>query len=258
MSPSTAEKRSAWQTLRPWLLLGGFVAVWWVLSTGAAQAESTPRLPAHVTERASALTHAGPVRHLADRAHRATETARHDATPVRDHVRTVSHETRSTVQATSTNVQDVVRGHLPADVAMLLHTTQSTVAHAVPGAVQVPEFPVTQGDSTHHGSRSKATIERSALGSTSSLQSLSDTLGTFPFELGARTLAALDHPFQAPFDMPAQAPVSGAFAPLTSILLIGLLDALSLATRSALQDSRPWRLARLPGGTSYDPGSSPD
>ena len=261
VSPATAGKRPSWHALRPWLLLGGFVAVWWILSTGTAQADSTPRVQAHVLETAKGLTHTGPVRHVAGRAHHVT-TARHETTPVRDRVKTVSHTTRSTVQVAATSIHEVVRGQLPGVVTKpvdrLLRTAESTVGHAVPGVVTLPESSSTQGNSAHTVSHAKATGASPAVTSTSSWQRLAGTVGAFPFELGARTLAALDKPFRAPFDLPTQAPVSAAFVPFTSILLIGLLDALSLGTRSALQDSRLWRLARLPGGTSYEPGSSPD
>ena len=39
---ATAHGRSSWRALRPVLVLGGFVAIWWALMTGVAQADSTP------------------------------------------------------------------------------------------------------------------------------------------------------------------------------------------------------------------------
>ena len=258
MSSATAEKRPSWHALRPWLLLGGFVAVWWILSTGAAQADSTPRL--HVAEQVSGLTQATPVRHLADHGHRVTTTAHHAATPVRDHVKTVSH---STVKAASTSIREVTSGHLPTIVTTpmktLTHTATSTVGDAVPSVVPVPESSTTQGNSAHRGSSSNTTDGSLSTVSTSSTTTgFLDTLEVTPIAFASRTAAALGGPFQGPLDAPASAPHSASFTSVVLLLLIGLLGALMLWNRFGLSDFRMWRLARLPGGATYDPGSSPD
>ena len=73
---ATAHGRSPWRALRPVLLLGGFVAIWWALMTGVAQAESTPH------------------HSLVDQV-RSEVKAQHHATPVRDVVRRVHHDVKA-------------------------------------------------------------------------------------------------------------------------------------------------------------------
>jgi hypothetical protein len=263
VSPATAEKRSRRHALRPWLLLGGFVAVWWILSTGTAQADSAPRLHLHVAESASGLKHAAPVKHLADRGHQVTRKATHHAaTPVRDDTKTISHATRTTVQATTTSIDEVAHGQAPTIVALpvtkLVDTAHNTVGDAVPSMVKLSESSTTQGDSASNRSTAKTATETfSTAVSSTSKSFFDDTLEVFPIAFAGRTAGALGQPFQAPASAPGQSPVSVSLA-LSFLLLIGLAGAFSLRNRSALQRSRMWRLARLPGGASYDPGSSPD
>jgi hypothetical protein len=263
VSPATAEKRPRLRALRPWLLLGGFVAVWWILATGTAQADSAPALPLHVAETASGLTHAAPVQPLVDRGHQVTRTTtRHAGTTVRDQAKTISHATRTTVQATTKSIDEVTHGQVPTIVAQpvtkVVDTTQGTVGDPAPGAVKLPQSSTTQGNSASHRSTAKTTIESFATAvSSTSKSAFDDTLEVFPIAFAGRTAGALEQPFQAPARAPGQAPVSVSMA-LSFILLIGLAGAFSLRNRSALQRSRMWRLARLPGGASIDPGSSPD
>jgi hypothetical protein len=263
VSPATAEKRSRLRALRPWFLLGGFVAVWWILATGTAQADTAPRLHLHVAESASALTHAAPVKHLVDRGHQVTRTTtRHAATTVRDHAKTISHATRTTVQATTKSIDEVTHGRVPTIVELpmtkLVDTAHSTVGDAVPSAVTLPESSMTQGDSATQRSIAKTPLASFATAAVSGSKSFfDDSLEVFPIAFAGRTAGALGGPFQAPTRAPGQAPVSVSMA-LSFLLLIGLAGAFSLRNRSALQRSRMWRLARLPGGTTYDPGSSPD
>src|SRR6478735_827884 len=74
---ATADRRSQWRALRPVLILGGFVAVWWALMTGVAQADSTPH------------------HHLVDHLRSQVQAEHHD-TPVRDAVRRVHHDVQAT------------------------------------------------------------------------------------------------------------------------------------------------------------------
>ena len=206
VAPTTAEKRSRWHALRPWLLLGGFVAVWWVLSTGTAQADSTPRL--HLVERVSGLTQATPVRHLADHGHQVKATAHHAATPVRDRVKTVSHVTHSTVTVAATSVREVTDGQLPSIVktpmTKLTRKATSTVGDAVPNVVPMPESSTTQGDSAHRGSNNDSAAESfSTVSSRSTTTAFLDTLEVTPIAFASRTAAALGGPFSGPLDAPA-------------------------------------------------------
>jgi hypothetical protein len=262
VTPATAEKRSVRHALRPWLLLGGFVAVWWILSTGTAQADTAPRLHLHVAETASEVTHASPVKHVADRGHQVTRTTtRHAATTVRDHAKTISHATRTTVQATTKSIDEVTHGQVPTIAALpvtkLVDTAHSTVGDAVPSVVKLPESSMTQGDSASDRSVARTAAESFAIIASNTSKGFDDSLEVFPIAFAGRTAGALGQPFQAPARAPGQSPVSVSMA-LSFLLLIGLAGAFSLRNRSALQRSRMWRLARLPGGASYDPGSSPD
>ena len=75
--PATADRRSQWRALRPVLILGGFVAVWWALMTGVAQADSTPH------------------HHLVDHLRSQVQAQHHD-TPLRDAVRRTHHDVKAT------------------------------------------------------------------------------------------------------------------------------------------------------------------
>ena len=59
---ATAHGRSPWRALRPVLVLGGFVAVWWALMTGVAQAESTPHHSLVDQVRSQVKAHTTPLR----------------------------------------------------------------------------------------------------------------------------------------------------------------------------------------------------
>src|SRR3954449_2671297 len=74
---ATAHGRPSWRALRPALVLGGFVAIWWALMTGVAHAD-TDHAPRH---------------HGLDAVR---TTAKAHLAPVRDAVRRVHHETRTT------------------------------------------------------------------------------------------------------------------------------------------------------------------
>src|SRR4051794_18393492 len=93
----TADRRSPRRALRLLLVLGGFAALWWVLMTGTAQADSGPR---H--------------HELRDTLRTATATV-HRAAPVteRHAVRRVVHATHATVARTSEAVHAVRRGTAP-------------------------------------------------------------------------------------------------------------------------------------------------
>src|SRR4051812_28711893 len=88
--PATADRRSQWRALRPVLGLGGFVAIWWALMTGAAQAETTPHHPL--------LDHV-----------RSQVQAEHHATPVRDAVRRVLHDVRATTEKVHHQARNTTR-----------------------------------------------------------------------------------------------------------------------------------------------------
>ena len=87
---ATAHGRSPWRALRPVLLLGGFVAIWWALMTGVAQADSTPH------------------HHLVDHLRSQVQAQHHD-TPVRDAVRRVHHDVKATTSKARHQVKESTR-----------------------------------------------------------------------------------------------------------------------------------------------------
>src|SRR5436190_23742707 len=89
-SSATAYGRSVWRVLRPAVVLGGFVAVWWALTTGVPHADTSPHGLANSVRHAvkahhsSHISHSSPVRDLARRVHHdARSTSSKVVSPVR-------------------------------------------------------------------------------------------------------------------------------------------------------------------------------
>src|SRR3954454_12417290 len=94
-----ADERTSRHALRALLLLGGFVAVWWALMTGVAQADSTPHhLLDQVRSQVPTKHHETPVRDALRRAHHDVQTT----------TRQVHHEVRNTARPVSRTVYTVV------------------------------------------------------------------------------------------------------------------------------------------------------
>ena len=137
--PATADRRSQWRALRPVLILGGFVAIWWALMTGVAQAESTPHhhLLDHVRSQVQAEHHATPVRDAVRRVHHdvraTTEKVHHQA---RNTTRPVTHTVSAVLDRTplapvTTKATKTIRTTLSSTVA----TTRALVAKSAAGPV---------------------------------------------------------------------------------------------------------------------------
>jgi hypothetical protein len=276
---TTAKERSSWRALRPVLILGGLVAVWWALMSGVAHADgphhrtALEQLPAHAKAH-----HATPVRNLADRAHRTHEQVgptraratgrvvhevRHQARPVTRTVASVVESTRvtsHTVRAVHTTVSGTV-----ARTRMLVRDTAASPGRDVVGQVVdrtagKPESSTGQGNS--HSSRPQGK------GSVTSFAQLASTAfdtggpGSATSTTADRVNPSIDG--RSPANGPRGAPAvpgpcaSPSGSGSSSSTPEGITGSSWLGLPSVLRDHHAWRLARLPGGPAYRPGSSPD
>jgi hypothetical protein len=274
VSSTTASGRSSLHALRPVLVLGGFVAIWWALMTGVAHADSTPH---HLLDSVGSQVkahHETPVRDLVRRVHhdvkatttRTTDQVRHQAKPV-------THTVAATVDSTplapvTTKVTKTVRTTVSDTVAktrsLLAKTAAGPVLDIVDGTVKTTvenaESSTLQGNSHFEGTVTKALgkqlSETSATTSASTVKPSGGSVGTH------RKLASDDAgaPVDSPRGLP---PVSDPCATPSgsssiSFAPVGITESSWLGTPSVLRDHRSWRLARLPGGPAYQPGCSPD
>ena len=274
----TAQGRSSWRALRPVLILGGFVAVWWALMTGVAHAD-TDRGPQHHgldALRTTAKAHVDqvrtPVRAVAHRVHheakatttRAAAPVRHQVRPVATTVKSVTSTVRSTPVVTKAEqaVRTTVSSAVTEADELLVETAVSPVVDTVDDVVEhsseIVESATGQGNS--HLAKHHSMAPRAAG---------SDVLPTPSAKVAPK--AAQAHSAAASTDSgdrPADAPISPSLPdPCTSpsgsgssssFAPVGVLESSLLVTPSVLRDHCMWRLARLPGGPAYQPGSSPD
>jgi hypothetical protein len=269
--PATADRRSQWRALRPVLILGGFVAVWWALMTGVAQADSTPHhhLVDHLRSQVQAQHHDTPLRDAVRRVHhdvQATTANAHHQTrnTTRPVTRTVSGVVDSTPLApATTKTTKAIRSTLTTTVAttraLVAKSTASPVVRAVEDtvkdAVEKPESSTGQGNShsPRHSAKafasSLATYSSSFLGQHSATldqpQASTDTGGPGDGPRGIPTLPG-------PCSSPSGPGTSSSFTP------VGITESSLLVMPRVLGDHHTWRLARLPVGPAYQPGSSPD
>lgn len=276
--PATAVRRSPWRALRPLLILGGFVAVWWALMTGVAQAESTPQhhgLDALKKTTQSVKTHVAPVRDVVKRVDRdvkattskatkqvhdvvrpatkpvvRTATSVVSSTPV---VKQVTQKLHTTVSETVAKTRELVRNTAAAPV---VDTVDEVVSHTIANG----ESSTVQGDSPSIAHPGKTSGH-------SSVELLSSALAASGH--GSATTAAMhrgapsiddESPADSPFGTPSVpdpcASPSGSGS--SSFTPVGIHESSLLVVPTVLRDHCSWRLARLPGGPAYEPGSSPD
>jgi hypothetical protein len=269
--PATADRRSQWRALRPVLILGGFVAVWWALMTGVAQADSTPHhhLVDHLRSQVQAQHHDTPLRDAVRRTH-------HD---VKATTGKVHHQARNTTRPVTRTVSTVVDSTPLAPVAAkattTIRTTLSTtvattralvaksaagpvvdaVEDAVKDAVENPESSTGQGNSHSPRHATKATDTLRA-------KLLSANFGQYsPTPDQAQASTDADGPGHGPRGIPSLpdpcASPSGS-GTSSSFTPVGITESSLLVMPRVLSDHHTWRLARLPVGPAYQPGSSPD
>jgi hypothetical protein len=272
---TTAPGRSSLHALRPVLILGGFVAIWWALMTGVAHADSTPshHLVDHLRSQATVATqhHDEPVRAAVRRVH-------HDVQATTTEVR---HQVRSTTRPVTQHVSAAVRKTPLAPVATkvteTIHTTLSetvatthavlvespvgavddVVSHTVKNATEKPGSSTGQGNShsLRHSAKAPATSTASSPSSTSGQPSES-SVAADRAPASSQGNGPLDSPFGAPsLPGPCASPSGSGSASSTPV---GIIESSLLVLPSVLSDHHTWRHARLPGGPAYQPGSAPD
>jgi hypothetical protein len=269
----TADRRSLWHALRPALVLGGFVALWWALMTGVAHADSKGEGRNNLTDtlRTSAKAHhKAPVREVARRVHHDVQAATSKAVaPARQHAAPIVRTTTTVVSETpvapvAEQVTQTVRRTASGTAA----TTRSLLTKVGAGpvtedvrdtirtTVQKPESSTVQGNSAskRHLRATSATLLPSA-GEASATQSAPTTE---PDRESASTDAGspVDGPLGSPSAPVPCAPAHGSGS--SSVTPVGIVESSWLSMPSVTDDLRSWRLARLPGGPAYEPGSSPD
>jgi hypothetical protein len=272
--PVTAARRSHWHALRPVLVLGGFVAVWWALMTGVAQADDGTahhqHLVDHLRSQVKAQQHT-PVRQtqqhrtqqhrpVRDLVRPATSEVEATTTPlrhqVREAVRPVTHQvtrTTTTIHSTLSETVQTTRGLLqksPAGPAV------DTVEDTVKNATGIAESSTVQGNSPKLRHSPKASVTALAGRPSATLGAHSESPAAPDRAAGAtHREGPLDGPRAPALPDPCSSP-SGSGA--SSFAPVGVTESSLLVMPQVQRDLRPWRLARLPGGPAYQPGSSPD
>jgi hypothetical protein len=269
--PATANGRSTWRAVRPFLVLGGFVAVWWALTTGVAHADATPHGLGD-TVRAAAKAHQGsPVRDVVRRVHheakpattKVTTRVRHQAEPV---TRTVSSAVNATpvapvVAKTTETIRATVSDTVEKTRAKLTKTATGPVGDTVGSTVKrtasKPQSSTGQGNSP-----SERTSKKTSAASFAAL--LSATFGQQSTSYAATDQQRASIEADLPLDGPGGTPpvhdpcASPSGSSSTSFTPVGVTESSWLVLPSALRGLPTWCLARLPGGPAYQPGSSPD
>jgi hypothetical protein len=265
-----AGERTSRHALRALLVLGGFVAIWWALMTGVAQADSTPHrhLLDQVRSQVPAQHHETPVRDAVRRAHHDVKTAtQHVRHEVRDTARPVTHTVSTVVdstplppvaaQATKT-IRTTVSTTVAETRALVTKSADNpvvtTVEQTVKDAIAKPESSTGQGNS--HSSRHSTNQHAALTGHSSSV---------FAQQSATPGRAQTSTPADAPGDRPLRTPSlpgpcsspSGS-GTSSSSTPVGVTESSYSVTPTVLGDHHTWRLARLPVGPAYQPGSSPD
>jgi hypothetical protein len=278
---ATTDVRRSGRALRPWLLLGGFVVLWWCLATGTAHAEDGShdlrKATQALTGTVERATHR-PVQHVAEHAGPVAETA----TPA---VRTVEKKVENTVARTvaQTVAQTPVAPVLEAAtspvrtaIAPVLEQTREALGGTILGTVTIPELQGPAGlvgalpvvgtpDLSGVTAPAPAPIEppvvQAAVADTSPATGLTAP-STFALQHQDRVVPV--GPAGAPWGGPAfgalggtavAAAQSGSGTSGPSAALQQALPAIGPDTTSTLVPSHS---DRRPVGQAYQPSSSPD
>lgn len=287
---ATTDTRRFGRALRPLLLLGGFVVLWWCLATGTAQADDgahdlgkATRGPAGTVERAAHQ----PARNVAGPAHRATHSAAPKvAHTVRQHaapavspvaspaVRTVENTVRTSPVKP---LLDAATTAVRTEVVPVLEQTRQTVETTVLGISVIPELegletiedalPLVGGSSTPQGETPSKQAARapSAARATTAVDATSLTGLTGPSTRALESQDRVVHgsPAGAPWNDHALGAFGGAGAASTlSSSGSGAGAAFRHAAPVIGPDTAKTLISSLvdrhPAGPAYQPSSSPD
>ena len=268
--PTTAHGRSVWRVLRPVLVLGGFVAVWWALTTGVAHADATPQGLGDKV-RAAAKADSSPVRDVVRRVQNEAKAATTKAaTNVRQQAEPVTRTVSSAVDATpvapvvtkaTESVHATVSDAVEKTRAKLTKSAAGPVVDTVGSTVKktAPKPPSSTGQGN---SPSERTSKQTSAASFAAL--LSSTFGQQSTSPAATAEQRASIEAELPLDGPGGTPpvhdpcASPSGSSSTSFTPVGVTESSWLVLPSVLRDLPTWRLARQPGGPAYQPGSSPD
>ncbi len=271
-TPATAHGRSAWRVLRPVLVLGGFVAVWWALTTGVAHAEASPHGLGDTVRAAAKAQHSSPVRDVVRRVHHeARPTTTKVATHVRHQAAPVTNTVSSVVDATPVApVKQEVTETIRSAVSDTVKKTRSLLAKtaADPGRRHRRTPRPRLSPRSANPQQGKGILPPSALPRrpppprswTCSPRRSDSSQRPPPPSTSSGHRSRPSSPLDAPGGTPPVhdpcASPSGSSS--TSFTPVGVTESSWLVMPSVLRDLPTWRLARLPGGPAYQPGSSPD
>lgn len=269
-----ADRRPVLPVLRPLLVLGGFVALWWILMTGSAQAASGPdhdhdlrdtlRSVTSTVHRAAPVTKTPAVRRVS---HEARSTVSHVARPALAPVRSIVAATpaapvvkqaTTSVRETTVAIVDVVSA---APSASAVEPATGTLQNALP--TRIPPSILNVESSTLTGESPSTPTDRAIPGAQPefALQVPSSAASTPSITAPAQSL---EHPRspspQGPFTNPTSSErcPSSSGSGSTTPLPAGFHELSFLVGPSVGADRHPWRLALRSGGPSHLPGCSPD
>lgn len=272
---ATAPGWSSRHALRPVLILGGFIAIWWALMTGVAQADTdhAPRHQGLEAVRTTAKAHLAPVRDAARRVHHeAKATTSRASAPIRHQVRPATKPITKTVTSvvSSTPVLEKATRTISATVSDTVATTHELLGETVASPIadvadEVVKDAVENGESSTGQGNSHPLRHQASDAANTFAGLLASTSGA-----GRTTSASTDgEAVSTTGDRPANGPPGAPTLPdpctspsgsgsSSSFAPAGVIESSLLVTPSVHRDLRSWRLARLPGGPAYEPGSSPD
>jgi hypothetical protein len=285
---ATTDTRRFGRALRPLLLLGGFVVLWWCLATGTAQADDgahdlgkATRGLAGTVERAAHQ----PGRNAAGPAHRATHSTapklahtgrQHAASAVSPVDSPAVRTVESTVRTSPVKPQlDAATTALRTEVVPVLEQTRQTVDMTVLGISVIPELegletvgdslPLVAGSSTLQGETpsKQAARAHSAARATTAVDTTSLTGLTGPSAAAVESQDRVVHgsPVGAPWDDHALGAFGGAGA-VSTLSSSGAGAAFRHAAPVMGPDTAKTLISSLadrhPAGPAYQPSSSPD
>lgn len=244
----TTDTRRSFTGLRPFLLLGGFVVLWWCMATGTAQAAEAPHHDLGTTTKALGAT-----------ADRVVHQTTHHAV---DRVRHTSHSPKVTQNVTETVTQKVsqgIRQHVAPVRAAVVKTVQVTLTKTPVGAATAPvlqrldsmalvgEFASLQGE-TRSGTAPSAPPVAPSPSATAGNDQAQAAPGS-PDERGAD-----QHPFLQTGSTGASSAQSGSGADTSA----AASEAATVVAPAATKTSTNAPAGRPNAGPAYPPSSSPD
>jgi hypothetical protein len=274
--PATAVRRSQWHALRPVLILGGFIAIWWALMTGVAHAESTPHhsLVDQVGSQLKVQHHSShPVREVIRRVHHDVRTT--TSTKVGHQVAETTETTAPVTRSVSTVTDSTPLAPVTTKVIKTVHTAlsqtvegtvQNPVLDTATGTVGTLESSTVQGDShsQHHAMKALPSSLSELLSPTTVQQSGSSTApdrNRASTHIGGPLNDPQNGPLNGPLNGtptlldPCSSPSGSGSSPYTPV---GITESSTLMVPTVLRDHHTWSLARPHGGPADKPSSSPD